>query len=134
MTESPGRSTNRRDEIEGFRPAVLLAIGLALITSSVAAAVLTIWLLSISAFGGFGDGAAGLIAAVLVWTGFWVGLSLGLAIGLMMGFRAWMALYPSAQRNAAAHQLRAEHRAAIAEVEAVLREAEPANDSRPPQD
>ena len=113
---------------------MLLAVGLGLITSSVAAGVLTIWLLSIAAVGGLGNGTAGLIAAAVVWIGFWIGLSLGLAGGLMAGFRFWIALYPTAQRNAAAHQLRAEHRGAIAEAEAVLRAAEIANDSTPPHD
>lgn len=123
MTQRPIRSSRRRDELDGFRPAVLLAGGLALITSGVVAAMLTIWLLSISAAGGFGNSIAGLLAATVVWAGFWIGLSLGLAAALMAGFRVWVALYPAAQRNAAAHRVRAERRAAIAEAEAVLREA-----------
>ena len=132
--QPPTRPTRRRDEFEGLRPAVLLAVGLALITSSVAAGMLTLWMVSISAAGGFAAGAMGVVAAIIVWTGFWIGLSLGLAAGLMLGFRVWMALYPSAQRNVAAHQRRADHRAAIAEAEAVLSEAEVRRDWGPQSD
>jgi len=76
--QPPTRPTRRRDEFQGLRPAVLLAVGLALITSSVAAGMLTLWMFSISAAGGFGADATGVVAAIIVWTGFWVGLSLGL--------------------------------------------------------
>ena len=41
------RRSPRRDELEGFRPAVLLALGLGLVTSSVAAGVLAVWLVSV---------------------------------------------------------------------------------------
>jgi Flp pilus assembly protein protease CpaA len=130
MGTRPARPSRRRDELDGFRPALLLAAGLGVITSSIVAAMLTIWLLSISAAGGFGSGVAGLIAAAVVWIGFWIGLSLGLAVGLMAGFRVWLALYPAAQRNAAAHRIRVERRAAVAEAEAVLREAELSRDPK----
>ena len=130
MSTPSTRASRHRDELEGFRPAVLLALGLGLITSSIVAAMLTIWIVSISALGGFGSGVEGLLVASVVWVGFWVGLSLGLAAGLMAGFRVWVALYPAAQRNAAEHRVRTERRAVIAEAEAILHEAELSRDPR----
>jgi hypothetical protein len=82
---------NRRpdDEAAGTRPAVLFAIGLGALVGGTAIAIFIGGSALISAFGGIGTGASGLLAAAGLWLAFWIGLSLGLAGGLAVGYRMW---------------------------------------------
>ena len=114
------RSPSRlRDEVDGSKPAMLLALGIGIIVGGVVAGIFVAGSYAVSALGGVEPGVSGLMTAVVIWFALWVAVSLGVGAGLAVGLRVWLALAPVAVRRAEA----SERRAAIAEVESLLDEA-----------
>lgn len=127
MNALPERRPSRlRDEVDGNRPAMLLALGIGIIVGGVVAGIFVAGSYAVSALGGVGPGVAGLTTAVLIWFALWVSVSLGVGAGLAVAMRVWLALAPVAVRHTEA----AERRAAVAEVESLLDEAGTARPER----
>ena len=118
MQERPSRAQIRHDVIAGTRPALYLALGLGVVTGGSVTVVMVIATLLIASAGGIAvDTGSGLMQLVGVSIGFWLGVSVGVILGITVGFRSWVAFYPAYERRAVA----AEQRAAIDEVESLLR-------------
>lgn len=114
----PDRLERRRDVLAGAKPALYLALGIGVVTGGSVVLVMVVTALMLGAVGGVGSGTSELFALAGVSIAFWIGTSVGVILGVTAGFRAWVALYPAYERRTTA----AEQRAAINEVEQLLRE------------
>lgn len=88
-------------ERRGLWPSVGLVVAITAITWLAIAMVFGLGRAGISAFGGVGSGASGLLVWAALWIAMWAAITLTVGSGLAAAFRAWAALYPTFNRPAA---------------------------------